>query len=98
MVQHFLLKCIPNWQKPTPPINYRIYAVNLSVAGMMGAGLMRDVPCFQGRMVQVFLITEVISTLGLVIQSITMTKLFLTNQDFPVFHLQGLHEVMGLIM
>ncbi len=84
--------------KPTPPINYRIYAVNLSVAGMMGAGLMRDVPCFQGRMVQVFLITEVISTLGLVIQSITMTKLFLTNQDFPVFHLQGLHEVMGLIM
>ncbi|EBU3610670.1 phage tail protein [Salmonella enterica] len=49
-------------------------------------------------MVQVFLITEVISTLGLVIQSITMTKLFLTNQAFPVIHLQGLHEVMGLIM
>ncbi len=98
MVQHFLLKSTQIWQKPTPPINYRIYAVNLSVAGMMGAGLMRDVPCFQGRMVQVFLITEVISTLGLVIQSITMTKLFLTNQDFPVFHLQGLHEVMGLIM
>ncbi|EEW4480787.1 phage tail protein [Escherichia coli] len=49
-------------------------------------------------MVQVFLITEVISTLGLVIQSITMTKLFLTNQAFPVFHLQGLHEAMGLIM
>ncbi|KZH94366.1 phage tail protein [Escherichia coli] len=49
-------------------------------------------------MVQVFLITEVISTLGLVIQSITMTKLFLTNQAFPVFHLQVLREAMGLIM
>ncbi|MGR8575403.1 tail fiber protein [Escherichia coli] len=94
----FSSEMYPKLAKPTPPINYRIYAVNLSVAGMMGAGLMRDVPCFQGRMVQVFLITEVISTLGLVIQSITMTKLFLTNQDFPVFHLQGLHEVMGLIM
>ncbi|WP_408733884.1 phage tail protein [Escherichia coli] len=68
------------------------------VAGMMGAGLMRDVPCFQGRMVQVFLITQVILTLGLVIQSITMTKSFLTNLDFPVFHLQVLREAMGLIM
>ncbi|MBO9214363.1 hypothetical protein, partial [Escherichia coli] len=29
------------WQRPTPPINYRIYAVNLSVAGMMGEELMR---------------------------------------------------------
>ncbi|ETE26735.1 hypothetical protein V412_22320 [Escherichia coli LAU-EC7] len=66
--------------------------------GTTGEKWIQGAICFHGRMVQVFLITEVISTLGLVIQSITMTKLFLTNQDFPVFHLQGLHEVMGLIM
>ncbi|HFK2795092.1 TPA: hypothetical protein ACIYIJ_005851, partial [Escherichia coli] len=73
-------------------------AVSLSVDGTTGEKWIQGAICFHGRMVQVFLITEVISTLGLVIQSITMTKLFLTNQDFPVFHLQGLHEVMGLIM
>nr|WP_250392973.1 phage tail protein [Escherichia coli] len=37
-------------------------------------------------------------TLGLVIQSITMTKSLTTNLDSPVFHLQVLREAMGLIM
>ncbi|PCM30482.1 hypothetical protein BH689_02515 [Escherichia coli] len=52
MVQHFLLKCIPNWQKPTPPINYRIYGENLFAVGMMGAGWMLAALCLIGSHTQ----------------------------------------------
>ncbi|MCV4639244.1 hypothetical protein OFB62_28535, partial [Escherichia coli] len=82
----------------TRPSVFPIYAVSLSVDGTTGEKWIQGAICFHGRMVQVFLITQVILTLGLVIQSITMTKSLTTNLDSPVFHLQVLREAMGLIM
>jgi len=91
------------WPTATPPAGWLkcdgpIYAVSLSVDGTTGEKWIQGAICFHGRMVQVFLITQVILTLGLVIQSITMTKSLTTNLDSPVFHLQVLREAMGLIM
>ncbi|EZD00412.1 hypothetical protein BY90_04465 [Escherichia coli O157:H7 str. K5609] len=45
MVRLFLLKNTRNWQRLTRQINCLIYAVNLFVDGMMGAGWIPLVVC-----------------------------------------------------
>ncbi|MGV0222645.1 tail fiber protein (plasmid) [Escherichia coli] len=53
----------PNLAKVYPTLNYRIYAVSLSVAGMMGEGLMR-VRSFRAGWYKFFSLRRIISTLG----------------------------------
>ena len=58
MVQHFLLKCIPNWQ--AYPTNKLPDLRGEFIRGWDdGRGIDGDVPCFSGQDGQVFLITEV---------------------------------------